>query len=307
MRTPPGPPRRAVLGSAVRAAAALPLLATAAACTAAPGGGGRSASSPLGPPTSSAPPALPEPGELVWGDDFDGPAGSPLDRADWAYDVGGGGWGNQELQTYTDEVANAALDGEGHLAITARLVTGAAGSSDQRWTSARVTTFGLHTLTAGRVEVRAKVPAGAGLWPAAWTLGQDITEVGWPACGEIDVIEAVNDAGSCLQTVHGPDEAGQRWYETINTPQPVPLSQDFHTYAADWDADRVVFALDGTITGTVERRALAAGRRWPFDSPQYLLLNVAVGGQLPGPTDASTPPVATMLVDSVRLYRPPVA
>ncbi|TXR56294.1 glycoside hydrolase family 16 protein [Quadrisphaera setariae] len=301
------PSRRSVLVSAARATAALPLLAGAAACSGQDDGGGSGRPTGGGSPPSSSTPtstALPEAGELVWSDDFDGAAGTALDRRDWAYDLGGGGWGNGELQTYTDDVANAALDGQGNLAITARLVSGTAGGSDQRWTSARVTTFGLHTLSAGRVEVRAKVASGRGIWPAAWTLGQDIQTVGWPACGEVDVIEAVNDAGQCLQTVHGPDATGQRWYETVSTPQPAPLSEAFHTFAADVDDERVLFALDGVVTGSVERSALADGRRWPFGGPQYLLLNVAVGGQLPGPTDASTPTAATMLVDWVRLSRP---
>lgn len=295
----------------MRSALALPVLLGAAACTsgsgepAPPGSTTAPGESPSSSPTATAAgSALPPAGDLLWEDDFDGPAGQALDRADWAYDVGGGGWGNSELQTYTDDPSNAALDGEGNLAITARLVGGTPGAQDQRWTSARVTTFGLHTLTAGRVEVRARVASGVGIWPAAWMLGQDIQTVGWPACGEIDVIEAINDAGNCLQTIHGPTATGERWYETVSTPQAAPLSDDFHVFAADWDADRVVFALDGVITGTLQRTALAAERRWPFDSPQYLLLNVAVGGQLPGPTDATTPAVATMLVDSVRLRQP---
>ncbi|MGY1987066.1 glycoside hydrolase family 16 protein [Blastococcus sp. SYSU DS0669] len=238
---------------------------------------------------------------LLWAEEFDGPAGSPPDPDVWSPELGGGGWGNEELQTYTAERANLALDGEGNLAITAR-ATGPA--DDPLWTSARVTTFGARTFHHGRIEVRAKVPSGNGIWPAAWTLGQDIQRVGWPACGEIDLIESIGPATEALQTVHGPRPDGTNWMQSVVTPVDEPLSEEFHVYGADWSADRITFSIDGRTTGTASRADVPDGGTWPFDSPQYVLLNVAVGGRLPGPPDASTPRTATMLVDWVRVYAP---
>jgi beta-glucanase (GH16 family) len=231
---------------------------------------------------------------LVWEDQFDGPAGSFPDRSSWTAELGGGGWGNNEVQTYTDAPENVALDGDGHLVLSARV------GDTGEWTSARITTFGRRVAHGGLVEVRAKLPAGAGIWPAAWTLGQDIQEVGWPRCGEVDLVESVGDAGEALQTVHGPRADSGRWQRGVRTPVPEPLSAGFHTYSADRTGDRIVFAVDGRETGTVSTGDLPADGTWPFDGPQYLLLNVAVGGDLPGPPDASTPRVASMVVDWVR-------
>ncbi|MGY1846800.1 MULTISPECIES: glycoside hydrolase family 16 protein [unclassified Blastococcus] len=238
---------------------------------------------------------------LLWADEFDGPAGALPDPEVWTPELGGGGWGNDELQTYTGDPLNVALDGDGHLQLTAR-ATGP--DDDRRWTSARITTFGAQTFFEGRIEVRAQVPSGAGIWPAAWTLGQDIQQVGWPACGEIDLIESIGDAREALQTVHGPRPDGTNWLKTIATPVDDPLSEDFHVYGADWSSDRITFFIDDQVTGTVTRDDVPEGAAWPFDSPHYVLLNVAVGGRLPGPPDASTPQKATMLVDWVRVYEP---
>ncbi|NYD23904.1 family 16 glycosylhydrolase [Kineococcus aurantiacus] len=244
------------------------------------------------------PPATPA-RKLVWEDDFDGPAGAAPDPSNWTPEHGGGGWGNGELQTYTDDIANLAVDGAGNLVITARALTTGAGTS---WTSARITTFGKRTVTNGRVEVRAKVPRGQGIWPAAWTLGQNIQDVGWPACGEIDVVESIDDATEVLQTVHGRRADGERWYRTLTEPVSAPLSEDFHVYAADWTPDAVVFSVDGRTTGQVRRSDLGGDEKWPFDAAQYVLLNVAVGGRLPGYPDDTTPTTASMLVDRVSLY-----
>ncbi|SDY86350.1 Glycosyl hydrolases family 16 [Modestobacter sp. DSM 44400] len=160
---------------------------------------------------------------LVWQDEFAGPAGTFPDRASWSAELGAGGWGNGELQTYTDAAANVALDGEGHLVLSARA------GGDGAWTSARITTSGRRTVRAGLVEVRARVPSGVGIWPAAWTLGQDIEQVGWPRCGEMDVIESVGDARVALQTAHGPRGYFARWQSGPVTPVGVPLSAAFHT------------------------------------------------------------------------------
>jgi beta-glucanase (GH16 family) len=233
---------------------------------------------------------------LVWEDRFAGPAGAFPDRASWTAELGAGGWGNGELQTYTDAPENVALDGEGHLVLSARI------GDDGGWTSARVITAGKRTATHALVEVRAKLPSGTGIWPAAWTLGQDIADVGWPRCGEIDLIETVGDARLALQTAHGPRGESGHWQSGPVVPVPAALSADFHTYSAECAEDRITFALDGVVTGVVHRDDVPADGRWPFAGPQYVLLNVAVGGSLPGPPDATTPAVASLVVDRVRLY-----
>ena len=147
---------------------------------------------------------------LVWEDDFDGPAGSPPDPARWTAELGGGGWGNEELQTYTDDPANLALDGEGNLLITA--VGSAAGDGERAWTSARITTLDKAHFRYGRIEVRARVPAGRGLWAAGWTMGKNIREVGWPAGGEIDVVEGVvGTPGETLRALYATRPGHRDW------------------------------------------------------------------------------------------------
>ena len=233
---------------------------------------------------------------LLWQDTFEGPAGSFPDPASWTAELGGGGWGNEELQTYTDAAENVALDGDGHLVLSARA------GSQAEWTSARITTSGKRTARYGLFQVRAKLPSGDGIWPAAWTLGQDIQDIGWPRCGEIDMIESIGDATTALQTVHGPRVDSAHWQSGFVTAVARPLSADFHNYSADWTEDRITFAIDGEVTGVVHAGDAPADGIWPFTGPQYILLNVAVGGRLPGPPNASTPPVASMVVDWVRVY-----
>ncbi|SDY54378.1 Glycosyl hydrolases family 16 [Modestobacter sp. DSM 44400] len=235
---------------------------------------------------------------LAWHDDFDGPAGSFPDPSVWTAELGGGGWGNRELQTYTDARENVALDGDGHLVICARATTTESG--DVLWTSARITTSGKRTSGHGLYEVRARVPSGVGIWPAAWTLGEDIDQLGWPTCGEIDLIESVGDATTALQTVHGGHRDATHWQLGVTTAVERPLCESFHTYSAQWFPDRVVFGIDGLTTGVVSARDATGDDVWPFPGQQYLLLNVAVGGTLPGPPDASTPPVTSLVVDWVR-------
>ncbi len=237
---------------------------------------------------------------LAWHDEFDGPAGSSPDPLVWTAQLGGGGWGNGELQTYTGAPENVALDGDGHLVISARATT--TGSGEVSWTSARISTAGKRTAGHGLFQVRARVPSGVGIWPAAWTLGQDIDQVGWPRCGEIDLIECVGDATTALQTVHGGSRDAGHWQLGVTTPLAAPLSADFHTYSAEWTEERIVFAIDGKATGVVRAEDATGSRVWPFDAPHHLLLNVAVGGNLPGPPDASTPTVAPMVVDWVRVH-----
>ena len=146
------------------------------------------------------------PWKLVWTDEFDGPSGSAVDPKRWTFDVGGDGWGNQELEYYTRRTENAALDGAGNLAITAR----AEAFSGKSYTSARLKTQGIATFTRGRFEARIKLPTGKGLWSAFWMLGSDIGSSGWPACGEIDVFENLGREPNIVHaTIHGPQYSGE--------------------------------------------------------------------------------------------------
>jgi beta-glucanase (GH16 family) len=227
-------------------------------------------------------------------DEFDGPAGTRPSSL-WRYDQGGGGWGNGELQVYTDDSANVGLDGQGHLAISAR--TGRDGI-----TSARLTTKGSVEFTSGRAEARISLPAGAGLHPAFWLLGSDIDRAGWPGAGEIDVIETTNDAAEFNTGLHAPAPGSARGEQLGRSgPAPFPLPGVFHTYWVERTPERVTTGIDDVTLFSATPSDLPAGSRWVFDKPFFLLLNVAVGGTWPGPPDANTPDPATMLVDWVRV------
>ncbi len=246
-------------------------------------------------PATNTPPA-PARWEELWADTFDGAAGSaPADH--WVPDLGAGGWGNEELQAYTTE--NAVLDGDGHLVITAREEArdGAA------YTSARLTTRDTFAVTYGRVEARMKVPEGQGLWPAFWMLGTDFAEVGWPACGEIDVMEhRGGEPGTVQGSVHGPGYAGGATiYDTKTLPDDESLADDFHVYAVQRDEGRITWWLDDTRYHEVTRADLPAGSPWLFEKDFFLLVNLAVGGLFGGDPDATTAFPAELVVDEVRV------
>lgn len=235
---------------------------------------------------------------IVWQDDFDGPAGAPPDPSVWSHELGAGGWGNDELQTYTASTANAALDGDGHLVITARREPGGG------YTSARLVTAGKVAVGHGRVEARIQVPAGRGVWPAFWMLGCDLPEVSWPTCGEIDVMEVIGHEPDVVHgTVHGPGYAGADGITASHTHPGGSLAEAFHVYSVDWAADRISWSVDGVAYHQVTREGVGADR-WVFDTPFFFLLNVAVGGGWPGPPDDSTTFPAQMRVDHVRVLAP---
>ena len=235
--------------------------------------------------------------KLVWSDEFNGAAHAPPDPAKWTYDRGAGGWGNQELETYTDHLQNVSQDGKGHLVIVAR-------QSGKLYTSARIRTQGKFTIQYGRIAVRMKIPHGQGLWPAFWMLGSDIEKVGWPACGEIDVMENIGKEPDVLHgTVHGPGYSGGKGIGHSFTPtKGVPLSSDFHVYAVEWSTDSITFLLDDHPYFTVTPHDLPSGAHWVYDHPFFLLLNLAVGGEWPGNPDATTRFPQQLFVDWVRVW-----
>jgi beta-glucanase (GH16 family) len=226
---------------------------------------------------------------VTWVEDFDGPAGAPVDRSSWGFEVGGHGWGNAELQAYTHLADNACLDGRGNLAVTVR--------RDARggYTSARLITKDRFAFRYGTVSARIRLPGGRGIWPAFWMLGQDIDAVGWPGCGEIDILENFGTDPTVVHgTVHGPGYAGESGV-TGSWDAGVDLADDFHDYAVRWEPGRISWLLDGRSYHQVRPADLPGP--WVFDHDFYLLLNVAVGGRfsVPPPADLAFP--RTMLVD----------
>ena len=233
---------------------------------------------------------------LVWSDEFNGDWGA-IDGSKWGFDVGNGGWGNNELEYYTNTTNNAFVDGAGNLEIVARQES----QGGSNYTSARITTAGNFTQQFGRIESRIKIPSGQGIWPAFWMLGSNIGSVGWPTCGEIDIMEAVSpDFTLAHGTIHGPGYSGTAG-PTGQYQNNGSLADDFHVYAVEWDSTSIRFYVDGNLYET-RGPADANGNPWVFDHPFYILLNVAVGGNLPGNPDGSTVFPQTMLVDYVRVY-----
>jgi beta-glucanase (GH16 family) len=245
------------------------------------------------------------PAVLAFADEFDGPAGTAPDPAKWTHEVNGSGGGNNELQFYTDSTSNAALDGAGHLVITARKENPA---NYQCWygtceyTSARLNTASTFTQAYGHIEARIKVPRGQGMWPAFWMLGDNIGDVGWPNCGEIDVLENIGREPSTVHgSLHGPGYSGGNPITGSYTlPNGGVFADDFHTFAVDWAPDQISWSVDGDVYQT-RTPADANGNPWVFDHPFFLILNVAVGGNWPGPPDGSTQFPQQMLVDYVRV------
>ncbi|MCX4094895.1 family 16 glycosylhydrolase [Nocardia sp. alder85J] len=243
--------------------------------------------------------------QLVWRDEFTGAAGTRPDPGNWGYDLGGEPqWGNHEWQYYTDRPANVALDGQGHLVISARreqlpgMTPCPDGPCDV--TSGRITTLGHFAQTYGRFEARMKIPAGKGLWPAFWMMGT--ADRPWPDNGEIDVMETIaDDPGTVYGSAHGPGFADPG-YSQGHTGS-ARLADDFHTYAVEWGPDRIDWFLDDTLYYSLGRSQLKPEHTWVFDQPFHLLLNLAVGGGWPGPPASDTAFPADLLVDYVRVYR----
>ena len=274
------------------------------------GGATVSASDPSS--LSPSPPASPPLGmRLVWADEFDGPPGSSPDPTRWGYDLGDGvaagnaGWGNQELEWYTDDAANVAHDGQGNLVITARMADESLECyyGPCRYTSARLLTRDRFDVEYGRVEARIKVPTGVGLWPAFWMLGTNIGTVSWPASGEIDVMENVGRQPNLLYgTLHGPGYSGSKGYGSTSL-MDEPLADDFHVFAVDWEPGRITWTVDGRQYHQATP-ADVAPNEWVYDHPFFLLVNLAVGGQFGGPVALDTVFPAMMTIDYVRIYQP---
>ena len=238
--------------------------------------------------------------ELVWSDDFTGAAGNAPDNSKWSFDIGNGvnGWGNSELQYYTNRSANIQLDGSGKLMITARNEA-YAGSG---FTSARIKTKGLFAQAYGRFEARIKTPFGPGIWPAFWMLGANIDTKPWPQCGEIDIMEQRGQQPSITHgSVHGPGYSGgnaiTKPYGLLNG----RFDTDYHIYAVEWGEDYIDFYADNFLYQRITPDDVTG--EWVYNQPFYILLNVAVGGNFVGFPTAGTPFPQSMYVDYVKVYR----
>lgn len=239
--------------------------------------------------------------ELVWSDEFDGDTINP---SNWTYDIGGWGWGNGEAQYYTDRPENARVE-NGLLVIEARQEK----FEEKYYTSARLITQGLQSFQYGRIEARIKVPKGAGLWPAFWMLGSDFSrnpddpfDSNWPQVGEVDIMEHVGrEPDLVMGTAHGPGYSGAGGLGRWNR-QEYDIADDFHTYAVEWDETGISWYYDGEQYYTLTPE-IVGDREWVFNKDFFLLLNLAVGGQLGGTIGLDTEFPANLYVDYVRVYQ----
>jgi beta-glucanase (GH16 family) len=226
---------------------------------------------------------------LVWSDEF---SGASIDAASWKFETGGGGWGNNELEYYTNRPENAAIS-NGNLLLIARKEA----FSGSTYTSARMKTQGLKYWTYGKIEARIKLPATQGVWPAFWTLGESISTDGWPKCGEIDILEHINKAPVINGTIHW-DNNGHVQYGGDTVCDVLK----YHIYGIEWDSKAIKWTLDGkkykeaNIANSINSTS-------EFHKPFFLLLNMAVGGSWPGNPDGTSIFPDTMFVDYVRVYQ----
>jgi beta-glucanase (GH16 family) len=246
---------------------------------------------------------------LVWSDEFNEPLGSEVDLTKWTAETGGSGWGNNELQYYTTTTQNAFMDGKGSLVITAlkqklkRKYKCWYGRC--KYSSARLITKNKFEQAYGRIEARIKIPYGQGIWPAFWMLGNNIATAGWPACGEIDVMENIGREPSTVHgTIHGPGYSGGAGIgAAFNLSSGERFADGYHIFAVEWEPNEIRWYVDGSLYQTRTPKDLPAGSNWVFDHPFFIILNVAVGGNWPGKPDSTTVFPQMMLVDYVRVYQ----
>lgn len=233
---------------------------------------------------------------LVWSDEFNG---KELRAGDWNYETGGSGWGNNELEYYTAGDSNAWLQ-KGNLVIEAKKEN----RGGRQYTSARITTAGKHEFQYGRIDIRAKLPVLPGMWPALWMLGNDINSRGWPLCGEIDIMELIGkNPKQVVGSFHWKnDDATEGTLNNRYDLKPGDFSAGFHVYSLIWEKDQYQILVDNQVYVTAKAADIKTTYN-PFHHPFYLIFNVAVGGDWPGPPDNSTLFPQKMLVDYVRVYQ----
>jgi len=253
------------------------------------------------PPHSSAGPD--QDWVLKWSDEFNGPNGSAPDPAKWTMLSGGNGWGNDELEYYTPRQENVRIE-DGNLLIEAlkSQYIGPDGVK-RRYTSGRLFTRGRFSQAYGRFEARIKIPPGQGVWPAFWLLGDNFPTVGWPECGEIDVMENVDINKAIIRgSIHGPGYSARKSLTSKFTLPVGEFSDGFHIFAIEWEPQVIRFYVDGALYAAKTPADLPSGAKWVYDQPFFIILNLAVGGNLPANPDTATKFPQRMLVDYVRVY-----
>ena len=233
------------------------------------------------------------PWTLTWADEFNG--SGAIDGEKWTHDVGGDGWGNEQLEFNTDRTDNSRQE-DGFLVIEAKKEDFEGNS----WTSARINTSQTFAQQNGRFEAKVQLPEGVGMWPAFWMLGDNYADVGWPNCGEIDILEARGQAPFTTNAaLHNPGgSGGNATYDSLTVEE--NLQEETHLYAVEWDTDHIAWFLDERLVMTAHPASINGS--WAYDHPFFLILNVAVGGNYVGPPDSSTPTSSKMFVDYVRVY-----
>lgn len=220
-----------------------------------------------------------------------------LDELVWDYDIGDCGWGNNEVQFYTKGNPENVQIKDGRLLITAQKSS----VNGQKVTSARLVTRGKKHWTYGRFVVRAKLPKGLGTWPAIWMLGVDMDKVGWPQCGEIDIIEHVGrDQDKIHFSLHTEKYNHNIKTQLTHVSKISNVSEQFYDYIVDWTPEKIAFEVDGVEQCVFYKKDYADS--WPFDKPHYLLINLAIGGGFGGPVDFSCLP-ATFEIESIKVYQ----
>lgn len=228
----------------------------------------------------------------LWSDEFN-TDGAP-DSSKWGYDLGAGGWGNNESQYYTNRPENVIVQ-NGILKITAKKES----YQGAEYTSTRMKTQGKFSFKYGRVEIRAKLPSGGGTWPALWMLGSNISTVGWPACGEVDIMEhAGNRQGIVQSAMHTPSSYGNT--SNLGAQTLGDISTAFHVYAVEWTSEQMVFSVDGAVHYTYNPTPKNSST-WPFDANQFIIFNIAMGGGFGGTIDPAFSQ-SSMEIDYIRVY-----
>lgn len=238
--------------------------------------------------------------QLVWSDEFEGEAGQLPDPAMWTFDIGTGegGWGNQELQYYTNNPQNVSTDGMGNLVITARNQS----FGGQPFTSARIKTQGLFEQAYGRVEARLITPYGPGIWPAFWMLGSNIDEVSWPQCGEIDIMELRGQEPNIIHgSLHGPGYSAGAAITKKYVLSNDRFDSGYRVYAIEWTEDKIDFFVDDFLYQRIKKEDVPG--EWVFNQPFFIIMNIAVGGTFVGFPTAQTPYPQRMIIDYVRVYQ----
>ncbi len=238
--------------------------------------------------------------QLVWEDDFEGLFGDLPDASKWTFEEGNGtdGWGNQELQYYTNRPENVSLDGEGNLAIVARDES----FGGQPFTSARIKTEGLFEQAYGRFEARMKLPWGPGMWPAFWLLGNNCETETWPQCGEIDIMEYRGQQPTLVHgSVHGPGYSGGSPVTKSFVLENNRFDVDFHVFAIEWGVGFIDYYVDDNLYQRITPNDVSG--EWVYDHDFFIVLNLAIGGNYVGfPTEDTRFP-QTLLVDWVKVYK----